>query len=203
MSTNSGKDLVLLANKKGLMSTGNLVRAIILALIFKLKLSKPDIVAKLMAKWLKGITETELSELSEYLVNQVLVSKIRLAMLQEIEFHKKQGAHIVILSAALPYVCEPIADYLKLDDVICSSMETAQGLFTGKPSGKICIGIEKVTRAKQYCMEKTYQMQEAFAYGDSYTDRFILQAVGNPICVAADKKLRKLSKKKKWKTIMD
>jgi len=201
LSINSGKELILLAHKKSMMSTRDLIRAIILAIIFKLKLRNPVIVTKLMAKWLKGISEKELSDLSRQLVEQSLIGKIRPSMIQEINLHKKKGAHIVILSAALPYICEPISKYLVLDDVICSSMETAEGMFTGKPSGNICIGKEKEIRARQYCDKKSFQMQTAYAYGDSYTDQFILTAVGNPVCVTADKKLRALSKKHSWKMI--
>ena len=201
LSINSGKELILLAHKKGLMSTRDLIRAIILAIIFKLKLRNPIVVTRLMAKWLKGISEKELSKLSGQLVEQSLIGKIRPSMIQEIELHKKKGAHIVLLSAALPYICEPIAKHLALDNVICSSMETAEGMFTGKPLGNICIGEEKEIRARQYCDEKSFQMQNAYAYGDSYTDQFILKAVGNPVCVAADKKLRELSSKNAWKMI--
>jgi len=201
LSVNSGKELILLAHKKGLMSTSDLIRAIILAIIFKLKLRNPVIVTKLMAKWLKGISEKELSNLSGQLVEQSLIGKIRPSMIQEIELHKKKGAHIVLLSAALPYICIPIAKHLALDNVICSSMETAEGMFTGKPLGNICIGEEKEIRARQYCDEKSFQMQTAYAYGDSYTDQFILKSVGNPVCVAADKKLRELSSKNAWKMI--
>ena len=201
LSVNSGKELILLAHKKGLMATCDLIRAIILAIIFKLKLRNPVIVTKLMAKWLKGISEKELSNLSGQLVEQSLIGKIRPSMIREIELHKKKGAYIVLLSAALPYICEPIAKHLAIDDVICSNMETAKGMFTGKPLGNICIGEEKEIRARQYCNKKSFQMQTAYAYGDSYTDLFILKSVGNPVCVAADKKLRKSSEKNAWKVI--
>ncbi len=34
--------------------------------------------------------------------------------------------------------------------------------------------------------------------GELFFDRFVMELVGNPICVAPDRRLRKLSKIKKW-----
>ncbi|RLD78078.1 MAG: hypothetical protein DRJ10_10900 [Bacteroidetes bacterium] len=202
LTINSGKELVLAAYKKGFISTLNLVKAIILAIIFKLRLKNVVKLTELMAKWLKGISETELSELSKQIVKHDLIYKIRPEMAQEIGHHKKKGACIVLLSAALPYICKPIAKHLEFDDVICSNMETVNNVLTGKPLGLICIEQEKEIRARQFCVDNSYQIKDAYAYGDSFSDRFILKSTGNPICVAPDKKLRKFAENMGW-TIMD
>ena len=198
LSINSGPALVLTAYKKGLMTTWGLVKAILLSLMYKLRLKNTEELAKSMAKWLKGIPETSLISLSKKLVDEKLILKLRSSILDEIEQHKKKGANLVILSAALPYICDPIAAYLGIKDVICSGMETVDGVFTGKPLGLICLGREKEIRARQYCFNNSYKIQEAYSYGDSYPDRFILQSTGNSISVSPDQRLRKLAKKRNW-----
>ncbi|RLD60389.1 MAG: hypothetical protein DRI95_15615 [Bacteroidetes bacterium] len=198
LSINSGPVLVWTAYKKGLMSTQELLKAIILSLMYKLRLKNTVKAAESMAKWLKGIPETSIIELSKQLVEENLILKLRSSMIHEIEQHKNKGANVVILSAALPYICDPIADYLGIKDVICSGMETTDGMFTGKPLEHICLGPEKEIRASQYCFDKSYYLQEAYSYGDSYSDRFILKSTGNPICVSPDKRLRKLAKIMNW-----
>jgi len=198
LTINSSKPLILASYKNGLLNTRSLAKAIILSIIYKLRLKNPVKITGLMAKWLKGIPETSVEELSKKLVQQKLIYRLRPSIVQEIERHKKQGALTVILSAALPYVCNPIAHHLGMDDVICSTMEIVQGVFTGKPEGKICIDREKEIRIRQYCLDNSYSLQETYCYGDSYSDRFVLEAAGNPICVAPDQRLRKLSKIKKW-----
>jgi len=200
--TNSGKVLAWAAYKQGLLSTPNLIKAISLSVIYKMQLLGTVKITELMVKWLKGISEKKVEAFGNLLVNQTLVNMMRPSMLKEIEKHKKQAAHIVLLSAALPYICQPLSEYLKLNDVICSAMEIKEGNFTGRPLGKMCIEEEKEVRARQYCWDHSYQLSEAYYYGDSYSDRFILKEVGNPVCVAPDKRLHKLSVMKKW-TLME
>ena len=202
LTANSGKILAWAAYKNGLLSTPNLIKAISLSIIYKLQLLNSVKITELMVKWLKNIPESTVQVFGEQLVNQKLITMLRPSILQKIKYHKKQGAYIVLLSAALPYICLPIAKHLKLDDVICSIMEIKNGLFSGKPLGKMCIEEEKEIRVKQYCLDKTYNLSEAYCYGDSYSDRFALSIVGNPVGVAADKKLRKLAKIKRW-TLME
>ncbi len=201
LTINSGKELVLTAYKKKYMSKIDFAKAIIISLLFKFNLTTELRITMLMAKCLKGISETKLEELANFVVETKLIKNLRQSVINEIEFHKKQGAKIVILSAALPYICNPIAKHLHLDDVICSGMETLNNVFTGNPIGQICIGEEKEVRARQYCLDNSFELQEAYCYGDSYSDRFILSEVGNPVCVETDKGLMKLAKKVGWQVM--
>ena len=198
LSVNSGKVLAWAAYKDGLLTTNNLIRAVFLSLIYKLHLLNSLKITVLMVKWLKGIPETTVKVFAKKLVEEKLINTIRPSMLKEIKKHKKRGAQIIILSAALPYVCQPLADYLKIDGVICSAMEIDQGLFTGKPHGKMCIEEEKAIRIREYCQKYSFSLKDAFCYGDSYSDRFVLKTVGNPICVKPDKKLYNLAITEDW-----
>ena len=203
LSINSGKTLTLESYKSGLLSTINLTKAIILSTIYKLRLKNPVRITELMVKWLKGVPESSVKELTKQLVKQMLIPAIRPSIIKEIELHKKQGAHIVLLSAALQYVCKPIANYLKIDAIICSSMEIVNGVFTGKPQGQICMEKEKAIQIRKYCFNNSYNLKEAYCYADSFSDRFVMEISGNPICVAPDKKLRKLSEINSWRVIED
>lgn len=201
LTVNSGKILVLESHNRGILSTLNLVKAIVLSVVYKLRLKNSIKVTKLMVKWLKGVSETTVETISKELVQQKLANSIRNSLIHEIKYHKANGAHIVLLSAALPYICEPLAIFLGIDGVICSKMEVSQGVFTGKPLGEICMGKEKDVQIRKYCIANSYSLKDSYSYGDSYTDRFALQVSGNPICVSPDRRLRKLAKIKKWKIL--
>lgn len=200
LSVNSSVPLILKAYKRGLMKTSSLLKAVLLSVIYKLRLKNTMDITESMAFWLQGIPEETVAALSEQMVSEQLVHRIRPAVLKEIEHHKSQGARVVILSASLPYTCKPLARHLQIDDVICSSMEVIEGKFTGKPEGKICIEREKEVRVRQYCDEKC-ELQQAWCYGDSYSDRFIMEVCGNVVCVAPDSRLKKLAKMRNWKVI--
>lgn len=201
LSVNSSVPLVLSAYKKGLLRTSGLLHALMLSLIYKLRLGNAIKITHSMASWLKGIPESTVIELSEKIVKEKLTHKIRPSLVREIERHKAKGARLVILSASLPYTCELIAGYMKIDDVICSSMEVAEGIFTGKPLGNICIGQEKEIRMRAYCRNEWFKLNDAYCYGDSYSDRFIMEICGNPVCVYPDGRLRKLAKARNWRLI--
>ncbi len=72
------------------------------------------------------------------------------------------------------------------------------GKFTGKPLGQICIAKEKERKVREYCIDNLFNLKKAYSYCDSYSDRFVLQSIGNPVPVAPDKRLRKLSKQMNW-----
>jgi len=198
LTVNSGKVLAWAAYKEGLLSNRNLIRAIFLSIIYKLHFIKSVRTTVLMVKWLKGVSEVSVQSFAEKLVKQKLIDLIRPSMIEEINKHKKQKARIIILSAALPYICQPLASYLNLNGVICSTMEIEQGLFTGRPNGKMCMEEEKTIRVREYCEKNAFDLQDAYYYGDSYSDRFVLKIVGKPICVSPDKKLYKLAMTKNW-----
>ena len=198
LTINSGKILVWQSYKKNYLSTLSLIKALVLAASHKLGLLNSLEATELMSSWLKGVPEASLKEMAQVIVTEKLIYKLRPSIIKEIEHHRNKGAQLVILSAALPYICKPLANHLKLDDIICSNMEVKHGFFTGKPIGNICIEKEKEVQIRKYCLNNLYKMQEAYYYGDSYSDRFALAVVGFPVCVDADKQLLKLSISNKW-----
>jgi len=198
LTVNSGKVLAWAAYQEGLLSNRNLIRAIFLSIIYKLHLINSIKITVLMVEWLKGLSETAVQSFAKKVVEQKLIDLIRPSMIEEINKHKKQKARMIILSAALPYICQPLANHLNLNGVICSTMEIEQGLFTGRPRGKMCMEEEKTIRVRKYCKKNAFNLQDAYCYGDSYSDRFVLKIVGNPICVNPDKKLYKLAMIKNW-----
>jgi len=201
LSVNSGKILVLAAYKKGLLSNTNFAKAIVLSLVYKLHLINNIKITELMAKWLKGVKKTELENLSNTIIRKTLLKNIRLIIKKEIDLHKNNNAQLIILSASMPNICIPIAKYLEFDDIICSKMEIVNNLYTGKSKGKICMGEQKAFLLKEYCINNSFNLNKAFYYGDSISDKEALEIVGNPICIFPQRKLLRIAEKNNWKII--
>ena len=199
LTINSSIPLILMSYKRGLMKTPALLKAVWLSIIYKLRLKNAIDATNAMAFWLKGVPETTVAEISKQLVEEKLIPRLRPSMLQEIEQHRAHGARLVILSASLPYTCEPLAQQLKIDDMICSTMDVKKGLFTGK--GNICIEKEKEIRMREYCRNTSIALKDVYAYGDSYSDRFVLKTCGHPVAVSPDKRLRTLARRYQWNII--
>jgi len=201
LSINSGSALVREAYKIGLMSTSDLLNAIYLSWLYKFHLRDTDLIVSGMGRWLKGHTVDEVNLLSEHVVNKHLVNAIRPEIYSEIKFHKENNAEVVILSSVIIQICRQLGSYIGVDNIICTVMEVADGVFTGSPENNFCIGDEKRLRLMQYCEMRNYFLSEAFYYGDSISDLTALKAVGNPVCVQPDRKLSRIAHEKGWRNL--
>jgi HAD superfamily hydrolase (TIGR01490 family) len=187
------------AFKRGLMKRSDLAGAIFLSLAYKLKISNPEKAIYNMGGWVKGIPLKSIEDLCMEVFREVLVPSIHPEVKNEINLHKGKNAGIVILSSSLAPVCRKMAEYLEMDDIICSELEAVDGILSGKPEGKFCFGEEKAVRLKQYCEKNNSNLHEAWYYGDSISDLPALSIVGNPVCINPEKKLAKIAKTNRWK----
>lgn len=195
---NSGKLLVRGAYEKGMMSLPDLIKALWLSFLYKFRLMNSEKIIAGMLKWLVGVPEKIVSDLSSEVFEKHMLQAIPEEARSEIRMHKDKNAAIVILSSALLPVCRKVADYLDLDDVICTELEVDGSCFTGRTSGKICFGNEKLFRLKKYCEKINSKISDAWYYGDSISDLPVLTIVGYPVCINPDRQLRKKAKEKNW-----
>jgi len=201
LSVNSSKVTVIFSKKAGVMRSRDYLQALFFSLMYKMNISDPNKLVVSMAMWLKGLNENIVKDLVNEAILPELKTYIRQELIRETEFHKKQKGKVILLSSALNYVCQPLAETLEMDDVICSEMEIVNGTFTGRPKGRLVFGQEKINRMKSYCRDHHFSLEEAWYYGDSFSDRYILEGVGNAVCVSPDKKLKKLALNKGWRVI--
>ncbi len=198
LKVNSGKVLIRRALQNRLMTSRNIIHAIYLSFLHKFELKETVQIVDQMTKWLTGISEQEFSDFSKNIFYNELVDLIRPEMYDEIKKHKENNARLVILSASLPYICNPLARHLQFDDIICSNLEVVDGLFTGNPQGRFCLSDEKPIQLRNYCNSYNCSEKNVFYYGDSIEDLPALDVVGHPICINPDKKLAKIAIQKGW-----
>jgi HAD superfamily hydrolase (TIGR01490 family) len=201
LSVNSSRLVVTRSRKLGLMTRRDYHRAIYYSLVYKFDLKDANEIVLSMMKWLKGLKEAEVVTLSERHIVPEMKKTIRPEIVEEIKYHRRNNARLVMLSSALPYLCNPIARHLGMDDVVCTNLEKDNDSFTGRSIGPLVFGPEKAVRMNKYCTENSCSMEDAWYYGDAYTDRFVLGNVGHPVCVQPEMKLRWLAKRKGWKII--
>jgi len=198
---NSGKILIEYAYKKGLISRRYVIWGIYLSLLYKFELKDPVVIIKTITRWLKGVAESALQDLSEEIFSMHLLNTIRPEIVECIKLHKSNGARVVILSSSIYPVCKAAADYLKMDGIICSLLEKHKGIYTGHPDGSFCFNEEKVERMSDYCEINNISLDHSWYYGDSIADLPALLSVGNPVCVNPDKKLLKEAGKRGWEIL--
>ncbi len=194
----SGKELAKTALRKGFLSYTNLLFALYSSLAYKLNLKEEQKIVDEMVRWVKDLTEQNLSDLCTEVISKVMLPSVYEEAGMEIKKHKEKNARVVLLSSALTPICSEIVKNLEMDDYVCSDLEIINGRLTGRPAGKLCFGPEKAVRLKSYCEKYNSNPSDAWYYGDSISDLHVLSSVGNPVCVNPDRRLRKEADKRSW-----
>jgi HAD superfamily hydrolase (TIGR01490 family) len=197
----SGKAIIEMAWKKGLISVYDLIKAFYLYLLFRLSLRDPLKVIADIIGWVKGKPEAELKKLCLHVFSEVLLPSVFREAITEINLHKENDTKVFILSSTLNYICSPMSESLGLDGYISSSLEAEEGYLTGQPAGRLCYGQEKLNRLRGYCTDNNINQSNIWYYSDSISDLPALITVGNPVCVNPDRELKKEAIKRGWKIL--
>ena len=116
-----------------------------------------------------------------------------------LERHRAAGDKLWLLTSSSNYLAEAVAAQLSLDGSLCNRFEVyGTGHFTGRPAGALCYGPGKVDVAKAFAREKGVPLADCTFYSDSTSDLPMLEAVGRPVAVNPDPRLRRTALGRGW-----
>ncbi len=199
---NSATHLVQESRKRGVMSERQYRHAVWLSILYKLDMGDPTRMINRMLTWLKGVEEADITALAQEIFDSRIKDTIRPEILETIREHRAQKAKVVLLSSATTPICQPVTLYLELDEMICTRLESESGIPTGHTHGKLVYGPEKKVRLLAFCQEKAIDPMTAWYYGDSHTDKYVMEAVGFPVAVSPDKKLLRIANRNNWPILL-
>jgi len=200
---NSATALVEESLDRGVMTSGQYRHAVWLSILYKMNVGNPAKMIYRMLSWMKGLCESDIVHLCEEIYQARIKKTIRPKILESFEMHRSSGAAVVLLSSATSPICEAVNRHLQMDAIICTHLETLNGVFTGHTLGNLVYGAEKKQRMLHFCNEHEALPENAWYYGDSHTDRYVMEAVGNPVAVSPDKRLKKIAIRRKWPILTD
>ena len=103
---------------------------------------------------------------------------------RRLEWHRRQGHRVVLVSASLGTYLRPLGAMLGVDDVLCTEVVVGSDrTFSGELDGPNCRGPEKVRRLRAWLDSMQLGDAEVWAYGDSAGDRELLAASRHPLFV--------------------
>ncbi len=109
-----------------------------------------------------------------------------------------EGHEVVLVSGALDFLMKRLADHLGAHHVIANRLEIKDGHATGRLLRPVVAGPEKARLIREHAKARGHDLNECFAYSDSYSDVPMLSVVGHPACVNPDAKLRQLARAYSW-----
>ena len=146
-------------------------------------------VKKTMMRWsLQSHNRTKLQSLAEDFAEKE-VQNLRPWGSRALEYHVSKGHHIVLASAAVDLVVEPIARHLNITDYVSTVLDwTERGELKDTFKSPNCYGQAKLDRVKGLLGDIAPQGCHTYFYSDSKADLPVLDYVDVPIVVDPSKK---------------
>jgi len=182
--------------KRGLISRRQMARAAAWQLMFMLRGASADTVKRAAEGGLlvlRGYSPKEMQELVVDSMERVLRPLVYAESLDLVELHRSRGEPVYIVSATLQEIVQVIADDLGFAGALGTIVEVKDGKYTGRATRPLH------AENKARCIrELGYDLDASTAYSDSHTDLPFLEAVGHPVVVNPDRKLRRIAAQRGW-----
>ncbi|MCK4543305.1 MAG: HAD-IB family hydrolase [Spirochaetales bacterium] len=141
-------------------------------------------------------------EFLEDLARKALVHSIHKDIYPEAEAVVKRlqrdGKRVILASSAFEILLLPLAEYLEIDTIIATKLAFNDGISTGGFEGLPAFQNEKKRRVLEYISQEGHRAEDYTFYSDSFHDLPLLEAIGTPVAVNPDIRLRKAAKKRDW-----
>jgi phosphoserine phosphatase len=122
-------------------------------------------------------------------------------VLESVTDLKDLGIPVYVATASPQELAVLVADRLGLAGGLGTIAEVVDGRYTGRLATPIMHGPQKLARVRRLFAELGAEVSTSWAFSDSFNDLPLLSAVGWPIAVNADAKLREVASSRGWLTI--
>lgn len=147
---------------------------------------------------LRDVAEKDIADRTAKFFDEEIRALIRPQALAAIAAHRARGEAVYLLTTSSTYLSSLLAAELAVDGFVCNQLEVAAGVFTGRVHEPLCFGAGKVTRAEAIAKDIGVPLTDCTFYTDSYSDLPMLRAVGTPVVVTPDVRLRRYAKRRGW-----
>lgn len=146
----------------------------------------------------EGISEDRLLMLAEEAYQKVVKPKIFPGARDLVQRSLDQGHHVVLVSGALDVILAHLAKELGATHVIGNRLEMHNRYATGKLLRPVVAGPTKARLIAEHAKTYGHDLEECFAYSDSFSDVPMLSVVGQPAAVNPDIQLGYLARAYHW-----
>jgi len=156
---------------------------------------------RLVTFGLKSITRIPVVEL-ERIAYENFAESIRPRLYEGVVEHlnglRASGTAIVLVTSSPGLVIEPLRLYLGCTDALTTPVVIERGRLVGIGPGPPCYGEGKRYRAEQWADQHGIMMDDSVAYADNWSDRALLERVGQAVVVHPHRRLKRLALARGW-----
>jgi HAD superfamily hydrolase (TIGR01490 family) len=187
----------------GLINRRAVLRSAYAQFVFALAGADEDQIERMRAyltSMCQGWDVSQVNEIVRETLHEIIDPIVYDEAVELIGRHKAAGRDVVIVSSSGEEVVAPIGAMLGADHVVATRMVVAEGKYTGEIE-LYAYGPEKARAIRSLADERGYDLSRSYAYSDSATDVPMLEAVGHPFAVNADRALRRIAAERDWPTL--
>ncbi len=154
--------------------------------------------------WLvQGMDAAQGAAMFDWVAHQFLLPSKREDTASRLQAHQAQGHRVAIVSGMFTPCLELIGKHFGVSDLIGTGIELQDGLYTGRIIPPVISGPVKADHARRFFADRGLEVDWAasYAYGDSFTDRELLELVGHPVAVHPDARLHALAQARGWEVL--
>jgi putative phosphoserine phosphatase/1-acylglycerol-3-phosphate O-acyltransferase len=119
-----------------------------------------------------------------------------------IDGHREAGRALVLATTTPDDMIRPLATALGFDDVVATRYGVdGDGRYDGTIAGEFVWGRGKLGAVRAWAAEHGVDLDESWAYSDSFYDNPLLGAVGHPVAVNPDARLLALATLRRWPVV--
>ncbi|MBN1383225.1 MAG: HAD-IB family phosphatase [Deltaproteobacteria bacterium] len=160
-----------------------------------------NIVWKKNKAYLAGLGEEEIMAAARAFVREDILNSIRPEMKERIIRHRLDSDEAILLTGSLSYLAKPVADHVGINQVSATICTAQNGRLDSLPPLVHPFHLEKRQIAKAICQDRGISLTDCTAYGDSIHDLPLLEAVGRPVAVHPDRRLKKIARRRSWEIL--
>jgi alcohol-forming fatty acyl-CoA reductase len=144
----------------------------------------------------EGASEAEFRKLVDDRLANLLFHRAAPDALRQVRRHREAGHQTILITGTLRQLVEPMSTLF--DIVVASELQVRDGRFTGYLAMPPLVGEARAAWLRRHASETGADLAKSYAYGDSFSDRPLLEAVGHPIAVNPDPRLYRHAKARRW-----
>ncbi len=165
-----------------------------------IRIVKRSTLVKRAYRFFRGLRADYVYRRMEEVFHDQVAGRFYPGMLDEIDRHRADGHEIVIVTTGMKPLVEHARRYLGEVEIIACDLVEEEGELTGRVRGPLW-GLEKREAIEGYAEEHGIDLSESWAYSDHVSDVAFLEAVGHPVAVNPDGRLRKVAEARGWRIL--
>jgi alcohol-forming fatty acyl-CoA reductase len=143
-----------------------------------------------------GAQEAALHRLVHDRLGDALLRRAHPEAIRRVRRHRAAGHRTVLITGTVDVLVQPLA--VLFDEVVASRLHVRDGVYSGFLDTPPLVGEARAAWLRRYAGACGVDLSRSYGYGDSYSDRPLLEAVGHPVAVNPDPHLYRHARSRHW-----